>query len=226
MKTYTDEEFFNSPLRGVTSVLNAIFGNKFENSGIPEHILKAACERGTVCHEYIENYQKWLLNEIKEEPHLGLEFGIYETIFHEWLDERCEIIKPILIEHKLIDEKLGIKGIIDCVAEFKNKDEDESFIALVDWKTSSGLDLWTTECQLQLYYYMLLNGDDEEKALAEKITQLRCLSLTKREYKWHKFNINTKLAESLIYLWGLHFKEISEKEKEKTKTSKRTVVIS
>lgn len=46
MKKYSDEEFFNSPFRGVTSVLNAIFGNKFENSGIPEHILKAAGERG------------------------------------------------------------------------------------------------------------------------------------------------------------------------------------
>ena len=31
MKHYTDSEFFDSPFRGVTSVLNAIFGNKFEN---------------------------------------------------------------------------------------------------------------------------------------------------------------------------------------------------
>lgn len=46
MKKYNDEEFFNSPFRGVTSVLNAIFGNKYENSSIPEHILKAAGERG------------------------------------------------------------------------------------------------------------------------------------------------------------------------------------
>ena len=47
MKHYTDSEFFDSPFRGVTSVLNAIFGNTFENSGITEHILKAAAERGT-----------------------------------------------------------------------------------------------------------------------------------------------------------------------------------
>lgn len=47
MKSYSDSEFFNCPFRGVTSVLNAIFGNKFENSGIPEHILKMAGERGT-----------------------------------------------------------------------------------------------------------------------------------------------------------------------------------
>lgn len=215
MKTYTDEEFFASPFRGVTSVLNAIFGNKFENAGIPEHILKAAGERGTACHEYIENYQKWLLHEIEEEPHLGLEYSPYETVFQEWLNERCEIIKPVLIEHKIINKKSGMKGIIDCVAEFKNKDDEESFIALTDWKTSSNLDLWVTECQLQLYYYMLLQGDEEERALAKKITQLRCLSLTKRDYVWYKFKINTKLAESLIYLWNLHFREIAEKEKAK-----------
>lgn len=47
MRNYTDSQFFDSPFRGVTSVLNTIFGNKFENSDIPEHILKAAGERGT-----------------------------------------------------------------------------------------------------------------------------------------------------------------------------------
>lgn len=215
MKNYSDEQFFDAPFRGVTSVLNAIFGNKFENAGIPEHILKAAGERGTACHSYLENYQKWLLGEIKDEPHLGLEYAVYETNFKEWLEERCEIIKPILIEHKMIDKKSGIKGIIDSVAEFKNKDEDESFIALCDWKTSSNLDLWITECQLQLYYYMLLNGSEEERIIAEKITQLRCLSLTKSGYKWQKFNINIALAESLIYLWNIHFQEISNTEAKK-----------
>lgn len=47
MKKYSDEEFFDAPFRGVTSVLNAIFGNKYENSGIPDYVLKAAGERGT-----------------------------------------------------------------------------------------------------------------------------------------------------------------------------------
>lgn len=219
MKNYSDEQFFDCPFRGVTNVLNAIFGNKFENSGIPEHILKMAGERGTACHTYLENYQKWLLGKIDDEPHLGLEYAIYETNFKEWLQERCEIIKPILIEHKIIDKKLGIKGIIDSVAEFKNKDEDKSFIALCDWKTSSNLDLWATECQLQLYYYMLLNGEPEEQEIANQITQLRCLSLTKTSYKWQKFEINTDLAESLIYLWNIHFEQITDEEaKKKGKT--------
>ena len=215
MKVYSDSEFFDAPYRGVTSVLNAIFGNKFEKMDIPERVLKAAGERGTACHSYLENYQKWLLGEVKEEPHLGLEYAQYEARFKEWLEERCSIIKPILIEYKCIGLQYGIKGIIDCVAEFKNKDEDESFIALVDWKTSSNLDLWITECQIQLYYYMLLNGNEEEQEIANKITQLRCLSLTKSGYKWQKFQINTNLAESIIYLWNTHFQEINNIEAKK-----------
>lgn len=74
MKHYSDEQFFDAPYRGVTSVLSTIFGNKFENSDIPEYILKAAAERGTAVHKFIEDYQKWLLNEITEEPHLDLEY--------------------------------------------------------------------------------------------------------------------------------------------------------
>ena len=88
MKNYTDSEFFDSPFRGVTSVLNAIFGNKFENSGIPEHILKMAAERGTAVHKYIEDWLNWydrpFKKEDKEEPHLGLEYAVYETDWKEW----------------------------------------------------------------------------------------------------------------------------------------------
>lgn len=210
----TNEEFFDSPYRGVTSVLNIIFGNKFENSGIPEHVLKAAAERGTACHSYIEQYQKWLLSdELKEEdePHLGLEYAQYETSFKKWLEERCEIIQPILIEHKIISKKLGIKGIIDCVAEFQNKGETDSFIALTDWKSSSNLDLWTTECQLQLYYLMLTKGNKQERLLAKRITELRCLSLTKTGYRWFKFKINKKLGEAILTLWNTHYREIGER---------------
>ena len=120
-----------------------------------------------------------------------------------------------------------MKGIIDCVAEFKNKDEDGSFIALCDWKTSSNLDLWITECQLQLYYYMLLHGDKEEKAIAKQIKELRCLSLTKTGYRWFKFDIDKKLEEAILKLWNTHFREIAEKEKlkEKAKASMGTVIL-
>ena len=78
MRNYTDTEFFDAHFRGVTSVLNAIFGNKFENSGISEHVLKVAGERGTAVHKYIENWLNWYNRPFKKidsdptEPHLGL----------------------------------------------------------------------------------------------------------------------------------------------------------
>ena len=70
MKSYSDSEFFDAPFRGVTSVLNAIFGNKFENSGIPEHILIAAGERGTAVHKYIEEWLNWYDRPFKKEDTL------------------------------------------------------------------------------------------------------------------------------------------------------------
>lgn len=211
MKNYTDSEFFDCPFRGVTSVLNAIFGNKFENSNIPEYILKAAGERGTAVHEYIEKWLNWYRKksiEYTEEPHLGLEYAIYETNFKEWLDERINWdITPLYTEQKIINKKLGVKGIIDCIALVNGK------YCMIDWKTSSNLDEWSTNCQLQLYYMMLLKGSKEEKEIAKQIQELRCLSLTKTGYRWFRFDIDKKLGEAILKLWNTHFREIAEREK-------------
>lgn len=217
MKNYSDTEFFDSPFRGVTSVLNAIFGNKFENSNIPEYILKAAGERGTAVHKYIENWLHWYDGKLGkedrgEEPHLGLEYAVYETVWKEWLSERIEWgIAPLYIEHKIINKKLGVKGIIDCIAVVNGK------YCMIDWKTSSNLDEWSTECQLQLYYMMLLKGNKEEREIAKKIEELRCLSLTKTGYRWFKFAIDKKLGNAILELWNKHFREIAEAEKLKEK---------
>ena len=217
MKNYTDSEFFDSPFRGVTSVLNAIFGNKFENSGIPEHVLKAAGERGTAVHKYIETWLNWYKDPLSSkdaEPHLGLEYAVYETNFKEWLNDRiCYEIHPAYTELKIINKKIGVKGIIDCIATVNDK------VCMIDWKTSSNLDEWATECQLQLYYMMLLKGNKEEKEIAKKIEELRCLSLTKSGYRWFKFEIDKKLGEAILKLWNTHFRTIAEAEKAKEKAS-------
>ena len=222
MKDYSDSEFFDAPFRGVTSVLNAIFGNKFENSGIPEHILIAAGERGTAVHKYIEDWLNWYEGTTGCEPHLGLEYAVYETVWKEWLDERIHWeIKPLHTEQKIINKKLGVKGIIDCIALVNGK------ICMIDWKTSSNLDEWSTNCQLQLYYMMLLKGNKEEKAIAKQIEELRCLSLTKKGYRWFKFDIDKKLGEAILKLWNTHFRAIAEEEKtkEKTKASSDKIVL-
>ena len=88
---------------------------------------------------------------------------------------------------------------------------------MIDWKTSSNLDEWSTECQLQLYYMMLLKGNKEQRDLAKKIDELRCLSLTKTGYRWFKFSIDKKLGNDILELWNKHFREIAEAEKEKEK---------
>ena len=228
MRNYTDSEFFDAPFRGVTSVLNAIFGNKFENSKIPEHILKAAAERGTAVHKYIEDWLGWydrpFKKEDKTEPHLGLEYAVYETVFKEWMDERIKWdIRPLHTEQKIINKKLGVKGIIDCIAVVDGK------ICMIDWKTSSNLDEWSTNCQLQLYYIMLLKGSKEEKEIAKKIEELRCLSLTRTGYRWFKFDIDKKLGNAILELWNKHFREIAEteklKEKKKEETKRRSVIL-
>lgn len=224
MKNYTDSEFFDAPFRGVTSVLNAIFGNKFEGMDIPEHILKAAGERGTAVHKYIEDWLNWYDRPFKKEdefePHLGLEYAVYETVFKEWMDERIEYdIRPLYTEHKIINKKLGVKGIIDCIAIVNGK------YCMIDWKTSSNLDEWSTECQLQLYYMMLLKGDKEEKEIAQKIDELRCLSLTKVGYRWFKFKIDKKLGNAILELWNKHYRTIAEFEKAKEKAEKKSIIL-
>ena len=223
MRNYSDEFFFDAPFRGVTSVLNAIFGNKFEKMDIPEHILKAAGERGTAVHKYIEEWLNWYKDPVLNssiEPHLDLEYAVYETNFKEWLNDRiCYEIHPIYIEQKIINKKLGIKGIIDCVATVNDK------VCLIDWKTSSNLDEWSTECQLQLYYMMLLKGNKEQREIAKKIDELRCLSLTKTGYRWFKFPIDKKLSNAILELWNKHFREITEAEKLKENTMNKSIIL-
>lgn len=191
---------------------------------IPDYILKAAGERGTAVHKYIEDWLNWYNHPLegseKDEPHLGLEYAVYETVFKEWLDERIEWdIHPLYTEQKIINKKLGVKGIIDCIATVNGK------VCLIDWKTSSNLDEWSTNCQLQLYYMMLLKGNKEEKVIAKQIEELRCLSLTKSGYRWFKFEIDKKLGEAILKLWNTHFREIAEKEKLKAKIATGAVVL-
>ena len=106
-------------------------------------------------------------------------------------------------ETKIISEELACKGIIDFIGKFQNKSidgepEDEPFYALVDWKTSTSLDEFRTQCQLTLYYFLL---KEQYPELAAKIQQLRCLQITKYQYRWFRFPIDEKLGESLLYLY-------------------------
>lgn len=198
-KEYTDDEFFGCKLRGANNVVNAIFGGATDEGGhyanVPPSILEAAARRGKAVHEYIEQYLK---SEMKDIPKIDLEFDIYWTQFQEWLSDRCHIEEIIGVETKLISEELACKGVIDCIAKFKNVDDEEPFYALVDWKTSSSLDEFRTQCQLQLYYELLMEQYPE---VGQKIQQLRCLQINKHQCRWFRFPIDRELGKSILYLY-------------------------
>lgn len=201
-KHIEDEEFFKCKLRGANNVVNAVFGSPTDDGGhyanIPPSVLEKAAARGKAVHEAIEHYLKGETEELE----LGLEYDIYRYLFTQWMDERCEIQERIGVEVKIISEELACKGIIDFIGKFQNKGEDgyedEPYYALVDWKTSSSLDEFRTQCQLTLYYFLLR---EQYPDIAAKITQLRCLQITKNTYRWFRFPIDEKLGESILYLY-------------------------
>lgn len=198
-KDIPDDKFFACKLRGANSVVNCVIGGATDDGGhyanIPPSILENAARRGKAVHEGIEAFLKGgMVDPIK----VPLEYDIYGVNFEKWLEERTEIKEIIGVETKMISEKLAFKGVIDCIGKFKNKDDDEEFYAIVDWKSSTSLDEFRTQCQLTLYYFLLREQYPE---IAEKITQLRCLQITKYNYRWFKFPIDTKLGSSILYLY-------------------------
>lgn len=210
-KEITDEEFFSCKLRGANNVVNAVMGGATDEGGkyanIPPSILEAAAERGKAVHSAIETFLKCNMEEPLQVP---LEYDIYRHNFMEWLTERAEIQEIIGVETKLMSDTLGCKGIIDCIGKFKNYDDDEPFYALVDWKTSTTLDEFRTQCQLTLYYFLLREQYPE---VAEKIQQLRCLQITKYNYRWFKFPIDEKLGESILHIYNVYKREEAEARK-------------
>lgn len=210
-KEYNDDEFFGCTLRGANNVVNAVFGSPTSDGGhyanIPPSILENAARRGKHVHESIETFLK---NNMEEPLQMDLEFDIYRYMYEKWLKERTEIQDIIGVETRIISDKLACKGVIDCIGKFKNYDDDEPFYALVDWKTSSSLDEFRTQCQLTLYYFLL---KEQYPDIAKNITQLRCLQLTKYNYRWFKFPIDIGLGTSILYLYNNYLREEAEKRK-------------
>ena len=201
---YSNEEFFECELRGANSVVNTVCGEK-DFSNIPPDVLKRAGERGSAIHKAIEEF---LNSDMMTIPTIDFEYYPYWDQFKLWLKERTHIGKIYGTEIRIISEKLGFKGIIDCIAEFKNKDQDETKVALIDWKTSSNLDLFRTKCQMQLYYELLVA---EYPEIANKITELRVLSITKTTYRWFKFDIDRELGKSLLYIYNHYLRKDAER---------------
>lgn len=198
IKRYTDEEFFNCKLRGANNIVKAVFGENEKFKNIPPSVLENAAKRGTAVHKCIEDYMNSLKAGNPQEPTIPLEYDIYLYYFNKWRKERATIRRVYETECKIISEELACKGIIDCIAEIKTDVDNEPKVCMIDWKTSSNLDMFRTQCQLQLYYEMLM---EEYPELAKEIQELRVLSITKQEYRWFKFSIDRSLGQSILYLY-------------------------
>lgn len=198
IKKYTDEEFFECKLRGVNNVVKAVFGENEKIKNIPPSVLENAAKRGTAVHKCIEDFLNSIISGKLEEPTIDLEYDIYLCYFNLWRKERVKIEEVYQTECKIISENLACKGIIDCIAKIKTDTDDVAKVCMIDWKTSSNLDSFRTQCQLQLYYEMLM---EEYPELGKKIEELRVLSLTKYEYRWFRFPIDRELGKSILYLY-------------------------
>ena len=139
----TKDEFFANKLKGVTTILGDVLG-KDEFKDVPENVLKAAGERGSAVHDWIEHF---ILTG--EQKSIELAYQIYIDYFLDWYNEyQPEFISA---EQMMINEEDGYKGIIDAIFYYKDKETGKKIVCMCDWKTSSNLNRFKTMCQLNLY---------------------------------------------------------------------------
>lgn len=187
-QTMTNEEFHSIKLPGVTKILDDLFGHD-EFKGIPDNVMKAAAERGTAVHEWIEHF----IRTGEQEP-IEIAYQIYIDYFLEWYNK----YKPefVLSEQLMINEKDGYKGIIDTI--FYYRSEGKKILCMCDWKTSSSLNRFKTMCQLNLYARMF-----KEHYSTLKIDEIRTLSITKTGWRFSKFELSNKIQNEILHLWRL-----------------------
>ena len=181
------EKFFDFKLPGVTTLLSNVLG-KDEFKDIPEAVLKAAAERGSAVHNWIEHF---ILTG--ERLPIELAYQVYIDYFLDWYNEyEPEFISS---ELRMINIEDGYKGIIDTLFYYKNKNTGKKVLCMCDWKTSSNLNRFKTMCQLNLYERMF-----KKDYPSFKVNELRTLSLTKTGYRFTKFELDKKISDSILLL--------------------------
>ena len=183
----TKDEFFASEFKGVTTILADVLG-KDEFKDVPENVLKAAGDRGSAVHNWIEHF---ILTG--EQKSIELAYQIYIDYFLDWYNEYHP--KFISSELRMSNEKDGYKGIIDTIFYYTDKSTGKKVLCMCDWKTSSNLNRFKTMCQLNLYERMF-----REHYSTLKIDELRTLSITKTGYRFSKFELNKKISDSILLL--------------------------
>lgn len=177
------EDFKNCEYRGVTTLINHVFGMDF--SKIPEWILVPAQERGTAVHEYIEKYLDG------QEPKMHFEYFPYRDAFHSWLKQFDEV-EVVGLEVELIDHENEVKGIVDFIGYLDGE------LYVIDWKTSTNM---TGETLMSAEIQSLLYRDMVERLMGLEDVYTRVVSIQKDKFTDIPVEDNRELVDSMGLLW-------------------------
>ena len=140
-------------LTGVTTMLNAVLGDKYTD--IDPSVLQNAADRGTATHLAIQQYElegKFTYDSILDTPY----YKHYDAALancHAWQDERTRSLLSswrTLGAEYLVSNEQDLASKIDLVMQ----DTGDKSIYLADIKTSSELDVGRTIWQLSVYAYL------------------------------------------------------------------------
>lgn len=152
------------------------------NPNIPKQVLENARIRGSSVHEWIEQYNNYLLNG-GEIPVIALEYQIYADYYKKWVEEYKVV--PIHTELKLSDDKLV--GVIDMIC--KTKDHD---VVIVDFKITYSYDLPYVELQTSAYKHLA-----EYNNYVEHKTPQMLLHIGKSGYEYVKLKDKYRLFKKI-----------------------------
>lgn len=126
-------------------------------SKVPPEVLKVACERGSLTHDFCELYA--LDSLIEPVPEICK--GYFES-FKNWFDQNiCEVINT---EERLYHETLYFTGQYDLLCRFKS---DPDSIVLVDYKTPQ---MASKSWQMQSGAYLILLDEVRQIKVDRRLT--------------------------------------------------------
>ena len=157
-------------MKSVTKILSRVFPM---DSNIPEAVLENARKRGTAVHEWIEKYNKYLVDG-GEVPVINFEYQIYADAYKKWIKDYQVV--PIHTELKLSAD--GVVGVIDMICKTK---EDEKIV--VDFKITYSYNLPYVELQTSAYKHLGVANEVVNQDVPQAL-----LHISKTGYKYVKLN--------------------------------------
>lgn len=172
-------------MKSVTKILSRLFPI---DKSIPEYILEAARLRGVAVHEWIEQYNKFLMGEREDEPVIGLEYLVYADNYKKWISDYN--IKPIFTELKLADEENQYNGVIDMICSINER------IYVVDFKCTNTINKPYVELQTSAYKHLALVNEK----IKVRNSKTAVLHITKTGYNFAETKYEWLMFKLLIAL--------------------------